>query len=118
MAFIASADHGHAHRADGPYGYHPDARSYDDRVCELVRNDTLLGLLEIPDALVEQAKADSWWQLLMLAGATAHGWRRRLINYEAPTYFGMLTAAYEPVQINRGTSSRPRTRTPRQTRAR
>jgi len=46
---------------------------------------------------VEQAKADSWWQMLMLHGATANGWRGRLISYEAPTYFGMLTAAYEPV---------------------
>jgi hypothetical protein len=32
--------------------------------------------------------------MLILAGATADGWRGRLISYEAPTYFGMLTAAY------------------------
>ena len=33
--------------------------------------------------------------VVMLHGATA-GWNSRLISYEAPTYFGMLTAAYEP----------------------
>ena len=116
VAFIASADHGHAHRADGPFGYHANARVYDDLVCELVRADRLIGLLDVPAALVEEAKADSWWQMLLLLGATGEGWRGRLISYEAPTYFGMLTAAYEP--INPGSASQPRKRTPRQTRAR
>src|SRR5256712_2370775 len=96
VAFIASADHGHAHRADGPYGYHSSAKVYDDLICRLVRADTLSGLRDIPLTLVEHAKADSWWQMLMLLGATGDGWHGRLISYEAPTYFGMLTAAYEP----------------------
>jgi aromatic ring-opening dioxygenase LigB subunit len=96
VAFIASADHGHTHRRDGPYGYHPDAARYDDLIRELVGGKKLEGLLDIPKELVEQAKADSWWQLLMLHGATSGTeWRSRLISYEAPTYFGMLTAAYE-----------------------
>jgi aromatic ring-opening dioxygenase LigB subunit len=50
--------------------------------------------------MVEQAKADSWWQMLMLHGATtgsSTGWTGRLISYEAPTYFGMMTAAYLPM---------------------
>jgi aromatic ring-opening dioxygenase LigB subunit len=96
VAFIASADHGHAHRADGPYGYHSDAKVYDERVRRLVEADQLSGLLEISPDLVERAKADSWWQMMMLLGATGDGWRGRLISYEAPTYFGMLTAVYEP----------------------
>src|SRR5437899_11892038 len=33
VAFIASADHGHAHREDGPYGFHPAAAEYDALVC-------------------------------------------------------------------------------------
>ncbi len=95
VAFIASADHGHAHLEDGPYGYHPGAAEYDALICDLVREGNLARLEEIPLALVEDAKADSWWQMLMLHGATK-GWRGRLISYEAPTYFGMLTAAYRP----------------------
>ncbi|HSS92935.1 MAG TPA: extradiol ring-cleavage dioxygenase [Candidatus Dormibacteraeota bacterium] len=138
VAFIASADHGHAHHPDGPYGFHPNAKVYDELVRDLVKKDRLQGLIDIPGALVEQAKADSWWQMLMLLGATGEGWRGRLISYEAPTYFGMLTAAYVPESPHphgaaarrdrtsprrreeaiRGTSSRPRTRTPRQTRPR
>ena len=117
IAFIASADHGHAHRADGPYGYSPSAAVYDELVCKLVRGGKLAELSGIPRRLVESAKADSWWQMLMLHGATATGWRGRLISYEAPTYFGMLTAAYEPA-LSPGTASPPRTRTRPRTRAR
>lgn len=95
VAFIASADHGHAHLKDGPYGYHPAAAEYDAKVTELVRDNRLEGLLEIPREMIEDAKADSWWQMLILHGAT-RDWRGELISYEAPTYFGMLTAAYEP----------------------
>ena len=96
VAFIASADHGHAHQASGPYGYDPAAAEYDALVSELVRSDRLDRLAEIPREMVEKAKADSWWQMLMLHGAT-RGWRGTLISYEAPTYFGMLTAAYKPL---------------------
>ncbi len=95
VAFVASADHAHAHRADGPYGFHPSAAKYDALVTRLVREDRLDGLLDIERELVELAKADSWWQMLMLHGAT-EGWRGELISYEAPTYFGMMTAAYAP----------------------
>jgi aromatic ring-opening dioxygenase LigB subunit len=95
VAFIASADHGHAHLREGPYGYHKAAAEYDQLIATLVRTGKLEGLLEIPAEMVENAKADSWWQMLMLHGATG-GWQGRLISYEAPTYFGMLTAAYEP----------------------
>jgi len=95
VAFIASADHGHAHLESGPYGYHPAAAEYDLVVCELVRTDRLDKLVEIPREFVEKAKAGSWGQMLMLHGAT-DGWRGDLISYEAPTYFGMLTAAYLP----------------------
>jgi len=95
VAFIASADHGHAHSADGPYGFDEKARVYDELVCDIVRGDDLQRLVEVEPELVERAKADSWWQMLILAGATGgDGWRGRLISYEAPTYFGMLTAAY------------------------
>ncbi|HET7338481.1 MAG TPA: extradiol ring-cleavage dioxygenase [Candidatus Dormibacteraeota bacterium] len=97
VAFIASADHGHAHRADGPYGFHPDAAKYDAHITELVRGNRLDELADIDRAFVERAKADSWWQMLMLHGAV-RGWSGELITYEAPTYFGMLTAAYSPVR--------------------
>jgi aromatic ring-opening dioxygenase LigB subunit len=95
VALIASADHGHAHLKGGPFGYHPAAAEYDALVSEIIRANELDRLLSISPEVVENAKADSWWQMLMLHGAT-RGWRGRLISYEAPTYFGMLTAAFWP----------------------
>jgi aromatic ring-opening dioxygenase LigB subunit len=97
IALIASADHGHAHDEDGPYGFDPAAKEYDDRVVELVRENRLGGLLGFDPGFIEHAKADSFWQMLMLHGALSAGgeWRAEFLSYEAPTYFGMLCAAYE-----------------------
>jgi aromatic ring-opening dioxygenase LigB subunit len=96
VAVIASADHGHAHSDDGPYGFDLAAAEYDERVVELVRAGDLARLLELDVDLVRRAAADSYWQLLMLHGALGDGWRAELLSYEAPTYYGMLCAAFAP----------------------
>jgi aromatic ring-opening dioxygenase LigB subunit len=96
VGLIASADHGHAHDAAGPYGFDPAAADYDRQVVELVQQDRLADLLELDPQFVDAAKADSWWQLLMLYGALGEGWRAEFLSYEASTYFGMLCAAYAP----------------------
>ena len=96
VALIASADHGHAHDVSGPYGLDPAAAEYDAQVVEVVRQNTLAALLDFDPAFVGAAKADSWWQLLMLGGALGDGWSSEFLSYEAPTYFGMLCAAYAP----------------------
>ncbi len=94
VAMIASADHGHAHRVDGPYGFDSAAAEYDGCVADLVRANRLSGLLEIDPTLVAAAKADSFWQMLMLHGAIGDGWNAEFLSYEAPTYFGMLCASF------------------------
>ena len=96
VALIASADHGHAHDPEGPYGFDPAAAAYDEAIVRLVQEDRLGGLLELEPAFVEAAKADSWWQLAMLHGALGEGWRGDFLSYETSTYFGMLCAAYAP----------------------
>ena len=85
-SLIASADHGHAHDADGPYGFHPAAAEYDRQFQELVPAGDFRPLA----ALVGAAKADSLWQLLVLQGAAAG--RPELLAYAAPTYYGMAVA--------------------------
>jgi aromatic ring-opening dioxygenase LigB subunit len=95
VALIASADHGHAHDAEGPYGFDPASAEYDAHIVELVRDNRLGELLQFDGDFVGRAKADSFWQLLMLHGAVGEdGWQSELLSYEAPTYFGMLCAAY------------------------
>jgi aromatic ring-opening dioxygenase LigB subunit len=96
VALIASADHGHAHDANGPYGFDPAAAEYDACVVELVKDNRLAALLDLDTSFVDAAKADSWWQMLMLHGALGDGWRADFLSYEASTYFGMLCAAFAP----------------------
>jgi len=90
VALIASADHGHAHRADGIYGYHPAAAEYDALLQEIVASDRLdfFPLAE----LVEPGKADSLWQLVVLQGAVGVDACAGVLAYAAPTYYGMLVA--------------------------
>jgi aromatic ring-opening dioxygenase LigB subunit len=95
-ALIASCDHGHAHDPKGPYGFSPASKVFDDRVVELVKRNALSELLAFDPAFVADAKADSFWQMLMLHGAIGGGWQAELLSYEAPTYFGMLCAAFSP----------------------
>jgi len=88
VALVASADHGHAHDPDGPYGFHPAAKRYDERFLELLEQ-TPLDFRPLVD-LVGDAKADSLWQLLVLQGAVAG--KAELLAYAAPTYYGMAVA--------------------------
>jgi aromatic ring-opening dioxygenase LigB subunit len=94
IALIASADHGHGHTADGPYGFAAESAPYDARIQELVRENRLGELADVDPGWAVAAKADSFWQLLMLHGAIGDGFEVELLSYEVPTYFGMLTASY------------------------
>ncbi|MDQ2950670.1 MAG: extradiol ring-cleavage dioxygenase [Chloroflexota bacterium] len=96
VALIASCDHGHAHDPTGPYGFSPASKMFDDRVVELVKRNGLSELLRFEPAFVADAKADSFWQMLMLHGAIGDDWTAQFLSYEAPTYFGMLCAAFTP----------------------
>jgi aromatic ring-opening dioxygenase LigB subunit len=90
IALVASADHGHAHDPDGPYGFDPAAEQYDALVRAILGSERLD--FRPLAALVKAAKADSLWQLLMLQGAVGEDARAELLAYAAPSYYGMLVA--------------------------
>ena len=95
VALIASCDHGHGHDAKGPYGFTPKSKEFDEAVVKLIREGDGLSFSRLGSAFAREAKADSYWQMLMLEGALGgDGWRGDFLSYEAPTYFGMLCAAY------------------------
>lgn len=96
VALVASCDHGHAHDPSGPYGYAAASKVFDDRVVELVTRNALEELLSFDASFVSDAKADSFWQMLVLHGAIGDRWKPELLSYEAPTYYGMLCAAFAP----------------------
>jgi aromatic ring-opening dioxygenase LigB subunit len=96
VGLIASADHGHGHDPNGPYGFTPASGVYDEQIVGMVRENRLDKLLEIEPGFVVEAQADSWWQMLALHGATDGAFEAELLSYEAPTYFGMLCASFTP----------------------
>ncbi len=103
VAFVASADQGHAHKAAGPYGFHAASAEFDAMVKRAVVENDLDPVMKLPQGFVENAKPDSLWQLAILRGVlkrvpmTTH-----LLSYQAPTYFGLLCAAYLPAEHSNG----------------
>jgi aromatic ring-opening dioxygenase LigB subunit len=94
VAFVASADHGHGHGTDGPYGHSEHSRDYDDAVADVVSRNALAELPAWDGQRARDALADSFWQMLMLHGALGDGFDAELLSYEVPTYFGMLVASF------------------------
>src|SRR5712692_4933851 len=45
VAFVASADQAHAHRKNGPYGFDPRAKEYDQRVVEAIQHQKLHSIM-------------------------------------------------------------------------
>ena len=94
-AFVTSADQAHTHKKKGPYGFHLDAKKFDKLVVDAVKEEKLKRLLRLDQKLVENAKPDSLWQMAVLMGVLDHvPLKGKFISYQAPTYFGMLCAAY------------------------
>ncbi len=99
VAFIASCDWAHTHRADGPYGFHPDAAVVDELVVAALRDSDPGRLIDLPEEKVANAAIDGLWQTLMLAGAMRRvPMRGEVLCYEAPSYYGMIVAAFVPLE--------------------
>jgi aromatic ring-opening dioxygenase LigB subunit len=93
---VASADQGHGHHPDGPYGYTPESAAHDAAYTAMIRENALHRLLDWDPDVPEKALTDSYPQTVILHGAlggAAAG--ARLLSYEAPTYFGMAVAAFD-----------------------
>jgi aromatic ring-opening dioxygenase LigB subunit len=97
IAFIASADLGHAHDAQGPYGYDIASKEFDTALIDAVKAQDLARLLEFDLDWLKRASTDSYGQILNLHGAIrGTNFRGEVLSYEVPTYFGMMCVAYEP----------------------
>lgn len=96
IAFISSADQGHAHDKTGPYGFHPASKEFDELVIKAIKENSLKQILTLDPQFVEDAKPDSLWQIAILEGVLEYvPLKARFISYQAPTYFGLLCADFE-----------------------
>jgi aromatic ring-opening dioxygenase LigB subunit len=95
VGLIASCDWAHAHDKDGPYGFEPAARLFDQEVVEIIKNNQLEKMAGFAEDFIEAAKPDGIWQTLILAGALPLEERKiNFLSYEVPTYFGLICASY------------------------
>lgn len=96
IALIASADQGHCHDKKGPYGFNKASKEYDNQISEIIKEDNLKKLLFMDMDLIQKAKPDSFWQMLILYGALKiKPMNGTLLSYQVPTYFGMTVSSYE-----------------------
>ena len=95
VALIVSADQGHGHAADGPYGFTPISAQYDADMKAAVEADDLPRLLDWPADYAKSALADSYWQTLAIIGAQKRvPLRAKFLSYEVDHYFGLLCAEF------------------------
>jgi aromatic ring-opening dioxygenase LigB subunit len=97
VALIVSADQGHGHAEDGPYGFAPESALYDRQMIDAVKANDLPRLLDWPEDFAETALADSYWQTLSLVGVQKHvPMQSRFLAYEVDHYFGLMCASFMP----------------------
>jgi aromatic ring-opening dioxygenase LigB subunit len=96
VALIASADMGHAHDENGPYGFDTASAEFDAATIEAIKDQDPGRLLTFDQAWLQRASTDAFGQILNLHGAIeGTDFRGKLLSYEVPTYFGMMCVAYE-----------------------
>ncbi|MCY0859608.1 MAG: extradiol dioxygenase [Sulfolobaceae archaeon] len=94
VGIIVSADHAHTHDPKGPYGFSEFAKVYDSVIEDIIKNNKFEDLLRIDEKIINEAKPDSYWQLLIMLGIlqVKRDLRTALFEYQVPTYFGMAVA--------------------------
>ena len=93
ISVIFSADQAHTHHPKGPYGYSEKAKLYDNLVIEAIKNNNFQKLIDLDKETVEDAKPDSYWNLIILSGFMHKATRSlKFEYYYVEKYFGMLFA--------------------------
>jgi aromatic ring-opening dioxygenase LigB subunit len=95
FSIIISADQAHTHSYNGPYGFSFFAKMYDKIVKKLVEENDLKNLMYLDKEIIERAKPDSFWQLLILAGIiSVVNAKPEKVAYTIKNYYSMLAASY------------------------
>jgi len=96
IAVIASGDMSHALTSDSPAGFSPDGKKFDVKIQELLSQQSISGLLQLPENFIESAAECGFRSILILLGIL-QGMRSnyKQLNYEGPFGVGYLTAYFE-----------------------
>ncbi|MCW6169236.1 MAG: hypothetical protein LVQ96_07100 [Thermoplasmatales archaeon] len=93
VSVLFSADQAHTHSQSGPYGYSGDSKRYEDIMERCVRSNNFQTLRDVSKEIVDGAKPDSFWNMIILKGFLEEGNIRMHYDYHyVENYFGMLLA--------------------------
>ena len=93
IGILLSADQAHTHSEAGPYGFSSDAKKYESVVKDCLKKGSLEELARIDDAVVKNAKPDSFWNMCAMHGMLTCSGRRTVYDYGyIEVYFGMILA--------------------------
>lgn len=68
IAVVAAGDMAHTLSKTAPAGYHKDGKTFDERILTHLQEHNVTGLLQIPEALAQNAHNTAYRQLCMLMG--------------------------------------------------
>ncbi len=93
VSVIFSADQAHTHAQDGPYGYSPKAKLYDETIRRSLSENDFSSLMDIMDDTIDDAKPDSFWNMLILSGLLESTGKIMQFDFGyVEHYFGMMLA--------------------------
>ncbi len=96
VSIIISADQAHAHNAVGPYGYSEKSAVYETMIENCFRDSDFNPLTKLTEEFVEEAKPDSFWNMLILKGIMDETGLKSVLDYHyVEIYFGMLLGHLE-----------------------
>ncbi|MGP6239483.1 hypothetical protein ACNF40_03580 [Cuniculiplasma sp. SKW4] len=94
VSVIFSADQSHTHSPDGPYGYSDQADIYEDKLKKCIEMNDYREMEELNESVIDRAKPDSFWNILVMAGLLEVSKRSMKFVYGyVERYFGMFLAA-------------------------
>lgn len=95
VAVIASGDLSHVLSSNGPAGFHPDGKRFDETIQSLLLQKNVAGLLTLDPELVAHAKQTAYLPLVMLMGVLEKfPLQTEILQYEAPFGVGELVVHF------------------------
>lgn len=95
VGILISADQAHTHLESGPYGFSNFADIYDNSVKIAFEQNKIESIKDLSSEIIENAKPDSFWQILILIGLLkVKSYRTGFVDYQCPTYYGMMISSF------------------------
>ena len=95
VVYIASSDHSHRLKEDGPYGLTPEGTEFDASTCDAFKTGSFFELLTMEQGFCERAAECGLRSFQLMAGALDRTTvTSELISYESPFGVGYGVAAF------------------------